>query len=290
MASYKDHSQLTTPRSGQYYSTINDLLRFGDAILKHELINATQTRKWLKPVVETSSAGQLVGLPWEIFRAKNLTTDGRLIEFYTKGGDIAAYHSTLALIPDYDIVATILISGNQTGGGDVLLLFSQLVETLLPALETAGKNEATPAYAGTYTDNDTNSTITLTLDDAPGFNISTFIVRDIDILQTYGGINLPPVVPPPPGVPPYRFRLYPTTITTDTEESWRASGTSLTAQDAADADAAFFWDMPWCVTWAQQDRIVNQLYAQDHFVFAMGEGGVATSVELVGYQVTLTRG
>lgn len=278
--------------AGQYYSSLADLIKFGNAVLSHGVgLNASQTYKWLKPVTETSSAGTLVGMPWEIFRAKNLTADGRLLEAYTKGGDIATYHSILALVPDYDLVVTIIIGGAETSGFDVLLLFSQLLETLLPGVEQASKTEAQARYAGTYTDENTNSTVELTLDASPGLNFSRWEVRGVDVLRTYAGINVPPAIPAPlPGtVPPVRFRLYPTTITAGAQESWRAVGTALTAEQAAEADAAFVWDMPWCVTWAQMDRITYQLNGQDHVIFDVGGEGVATTIELVGYNVTLTR-
>lgn len=202
--------QLTsTIRAGSYDSTINDLIKFGDAVLKHKYLSAAETRKWFKPATETSSSGQSIGQPWEIFRAQNVTVDGRLIDFYTKGGDIKAYHSIIAFIPDYDLVAVILLSGAATSGFDVLLTFSQLAQALLPGIEQAGKSESETAYTGTYTDRKTNSTITLYLDDSPGFNVSPWIVRGVDVLRTSQGLDLPPIpFPPPPIDAPARFRLY----------------------------------------------------------------------------------
>ncbi|KAK4646841.1 hypothetical protein QC761_0046930 [Podospora bellae-mahoneyi] len=86
---------------GGYYSSINDLTRFGEAILRNEVgLSATQTRKWLKPLSQTSSLGTLIGAPWEIYRISNVTTDSRLIELYTKDGGLITYNSVFALIPD----------------------------------------------------------------------------------------------------------------------------------------------------------------------------------------------
>ncbi|KAK0721700.1 beta-lactamase/transpeptidase-like protein, partial [Lasiosphaeria miniovina] len=251
--------------AGAYYSTINDLHRFGDAILQNRLLTGTQTRKWLKPVTETSSAGLLVGQPWEIFRTQNVTADGRLVELYTKGGDFKTYHSLLALIPDYDLVATILIAGEDSGGLDVLLLFSQLVQTLLPAVEQAGKSETQLAYAGTYADTASNSTVSLTLDDAPGLNVSSWVVRGVDMRTTIAGLDLPPINTPPQN-PPAQFRAYPTTVVSDKQTSWRAIP-GAPAEEVAALEAQFAWAMPSCYTWAGTDRLTYMLQSQDHFVF-----------------------
>ncbi|KAK3312304.1 beta-lactamase/transpeptidase-like protein [Apodospora peruviana] len=275
--------------AGAYYSSINDLHKFGDALLQHRLLDDTATRKWLKPVTETSSSGQLIGQPWEIFRTQNVTVDGRLIEFYTKGGDIKTYHSILALIPDYDLVASVLISGAATSGYDVLLIFSQLAQALLPAIEKAGKEENEVVFVGTYTDEATNSTISFSIDDAPGLNIATWVVRGVDVLTTAGGLDLPPVFPPPV-TNPVRFRLYPTTVKTDRQSSWRAMPSGASAEETAAFDSQFVWAMASCSTWAAQDRVVYMLQSYDHFVFTLDEEGKkATNVELVGYGVTLTR-
>jgi len=264
-------------------------MKFGDAVLKNKYLDAAETRKWFNPVSQTSSSGTLIGRPWEIFRAQNVTVDGRLIEIYTKGGDIRTYHAIMAFIPDYDLVVAILLSGGGTSGFDVLTIFSQLVQTLLPGIEQAGKSESEIAYGGTYADRATNSTITLNLDDSPGFDISPWVVRGVDVLRTSQGIDLPPVpFPPPPIDAPARFRLYPMRAVSDSQTSWRMVAASGTAEEVAGFEASFFWPMATCITWGGLDRFTNMLQSQDHFVFTV-EDGKATEVELVGYCIVLTR-
>lgn len=277
-------------RGGEYYSSINDVLAFGDAILLNKVLSPAKTRKWMKPVTGTSSPGIFVGQPWEIFRTSNVTKDGRIIEFYAKGGDLITYHSILVLIPDYDIVVAVLGAGPQVSGGVIQLLFSSVVEALLPAIEEAGKAESELSYAGTYADSETNSTLTLSLDDSPGFSVTNWTVRGVNIIDTFLSINLPPQFPTPPGL--VRFRLYPTTISTGTQSSWRAVPAAGTAEDNEAAEAQFVWPGATCNTWASVDRLVYQLLSQDHFVFTETEGSggkVATELELVGYGVTLKR-
>ncbi|KAM5370630.1 hypothetical protein ACJZ2D_008456 [Fusarium nematophilum] len=272
--------------AGAYYSSLNDIHAFGDAILRNELLSPVKTRKWLKPVTSTSSSGILVGESWEIFRSSNVTKDGRLIEFYSKAGDIFTYHSLMVLIPDYDLVVTLLGGGPQISGALLQVLFSDIVKELLPAVEQAGKDENEKVYGGTYSDEATNSTITLSVDDEPGFSITNWTVRGVDIIDTFLSINLPPIFPTPPGL--VRLRLYPTTVKTKNQSSWRFVPAAGEPEQTEEAAALFVWPDGMCNTWASMDRIAYQLLAQDHFVFTEEEGA-ATELELVGYAVKLKR-
>ncbi|KAH7267759.1 beta-lactamase/transpeptidase-like protein [Fusarium redolens] len=276
--------------AGEYYSSINDIMAFGDAILKNKLLGPAETRKWMKPATSTSSRGILLGEPWEIFRADNVTKDSRLIEFYTKAGDITTYHSLMVLIPDYNLTITLLNAGPEVSGGLLQTLFSEIAKELLPAVEEAGKDEAAKIYGGTYTDDKTNSTLTLSVDDEPGFHITNWTVRGIDIASTYLSIGLPPTFPTPLGQ--VRFRLYPTGLKSDTESSWRMMYTVGSEKDNEEANALFAWPDGNCNTWASLDRIVYQLLSHDHFVFTesgKGRDRTAEKLELVGYRVTMDK-
>lgn len=269
------------------------MTRFGEAILRYELgLSASQTRKWLKPLSQTSSSGTLVGAPWEIYRIKNATTDGRLIELYTKGGDLITYHSVFALIPDYDLVATVMVAGalgaNEARGIDATVFLSKLVEIVLPGVEQAGRNEADLAYGGTYRDEVTNSSLTLTQDDGPGFNIESWIVRGVDVIATWLGFSILPN-PTPPTSSPLKFRLYPTTVQTKNQTSWRSVSQIGPPEDVAKLENLLLPPQALCVTWGQLDRATYMLQAQDHLVFTLDEQGRTTKVELVGYAVTLAR-
>jgi hypothetical protein len=236
----------------------------------------------------------LIGQPWEIFRAENVTTDGRMIEIYTKNGDLIAYHSVLILIPDYDLVATILVSGppgvrGEANGNAIRAMTAQMVRTLLPAMEAAGKEEVRAAYAGRYVDRATNSSLTLVVggDEAPGMQVAGYVMRGVDVPATDPGSTLPPATPPVLD-PPMRYRMYPTTVGTKGQTSWRAVGTLATAEKVAEMDAIFPWAMASCITWAMMDRVAYEMGARDHFVFDVSDGK-ATAVEAVGYAVKLVR-
>ncbi|KAK4160896.1 beta-lactamase/transpeptidase-like protein [Cladorrhinum sp. PSN259] len=279
--------------AGSVYSTINDMTRFGDAILRHELgLSASQTRKWLKPLSQTSSSGTLLGAPWEIYRIQNATTDGRLIELYTKAGDLITYHSVFALIPDYDLVATVMVASalgsNEASGIDATVFLSKLVETVLPGVEQAGRNEADIMYGGTYRDEATNSSLTLTQDDGPGFNIESWVVRGVDVIATWLGFSILPN-PIPPTSSPLKFRLYPTAVRTNNQTSWRSVSQIAPPEHIAKLENLLLPPETMCITWGQLDRATYMLQAQDHLVFTLDEQGRATKVEMVGYAVTLAR-
>lgn len=278
--------------AGGFYSNTEDILAFGEAILTNKLLSPMQTRRWLKPVTFTSSLGMFIGAPWEIIRADNVTSDQRLVEFYSKGGDIGTYHAMLVMIPDYDLVASILTSGPESSSGVVQLLFSQTITSLLPAIEAAGKDEARAVFAGTYVDEETNSTLTLRVDDeGPGLGIAEWTVRGTDVpshwlsyLSTVPN-NLPEVH--------ISMRLYPSGLAAGSKMAWRVAVDLGSPEEIARADAQLFWPQGSCLAWGLMDRAVYEFGALDEMVFGLSgtESGsaAAASVELVGFRETLRR-
>ncbi|KAI2618157.1 beta-lactamase/transpeptidase-like protein [Hypoxylon sp. NC1633] len=274
--------------SGAFYSNTQDLLAFGTSILTNQLLTPMQTRRWLKPVTFTASAGLSVGAPWEILRSANVTTDQRQIEFYTKDGDVGTYHALLCLIPDYDLVVTVLTAGPQSSSGAVQLLFSQAVSAVLPAVEAAGKDEARRAFAGEYVDPASNSSLTLAVDDeGPGLAVGSWVVRGTDVLAHWlnylvavGG-TLPTV--------PLSARVYPSGLTAGPRTAWRVVVDLGTPEQIAQSDALLFWPQGTCLAWGSMDRVVYQFEALDELVFDLADTDSAVGVEVTGFGATLVR-
>ncbi|RSL62640.1 hypothetical protein CEP54_005570 [Fusarium duplospermum] len=225
--------------------------------------------------------------PWEIMRSDNVTSDERLVEFYTKGGDLGTYHALVAMIPDYDVVISVLTDGPETSGGVVQLLFSQVVTMMLPAIEAAGKAQAKTSFAGKYINKETNSTLVLELDDeGPGLNIAEWTVRGTDVnshwLNYLSAISttLPEIQ--------VSARLYPTDLTVAEKVAWRAVYDLGSPEEIEAANAQLFWKDASCVSWGMGDRAVHEFKALDEMVF-LAEEGRATGVELVGFQTILER-
>ncbi|KAF4967243.1 hypothetical protein FSARC_5155 [Fusarium sarcochroum] len=274
--------------AGSYYSSTKDILAFGSSILKHEQLDVVETNKLLKPVTFTSARGQFIGAPWEIKRSNNLTVDERIVEVYTKGGDLGTYHAALAMIPDYDIVISVLAGGPEASGGVINLLLSQVVKGIVPALEAAGKTQAKSAFAGKYVNKETNSTLILAVDDeGPGLNITEWIVRGTDVSAHWLNYlsNLQS------GVPEIQIagRLYPTDLAAGKRTAWRAVFRLGTVEEVAMEEEQFFWDDSSCSTWAVVDRAVYEFLGLDEMVFEVDDGGKAGEVELLGFQTTLKR-
>lgn len=299
----KKKKKLTPQRSaGGFYSTPNNMLKFGDAILSNKILSPAATRKWLKPMTNTASLGTQLGAPWEIFRATNVTRDQRAVEIITKGGDLFNYRSTLAMVPDYGLVFTVLLGGDAAERGmstAVPLIQAAAVRTLLPALEQAGKDQARTSHAGTYRDEATNSTAVLEVDDddsGPGIRVSSLVVRGVDVIATYPAMRSLGSTPPSPAdLPPARLRLYPASgLATARRQAWRGVYSVGAPEKMAEDDALFPWPQNRCVTWASTDRDVYGLQALDRFVFNVGkEGckgvGVSESLEMPAYQVKMVR-
>lgn len=66
--------------AGGFYSTPNDLMTLGTAILNNSMLGSGATSKWLKPVSSTSTVGRDMGAPWEILRSANLVSGHQGIE------------------------------------------------------------------------------------------------------------------------------------------------------------------------------------------------------------------
>lgn len=270
--------------TGAIYSTISDLMAFGKAILSYDMLSPIRTRRWMKPLASTSSISTLIGAPWEIYRSNNVTKDGRIIEFYTKAGDLFSYHSVIALIPDYDLVMVALVGGPEVSGATTYQLIGDASTALLPVIEQAGKAKAQVQYAGTYTDSSTNSSLTLTLDDGPGLSVTKWQVRGTDVIGT-SLLGESPTVPP-------RARLYPSNLSSSNQTAWRVLFDG-SADEVAAEDALYPWDQFSCSSWSTLDKLAYQFQAQDLFLFDMveEEGGDtrASNIKLPAYQVKLAR-
>ncbi|KAI5923428.1 beta-lactamase/transpeptidase-like protein [Camillea tinctor] len=275
--------------AGGFYSNTVDLLALGSGILQHQLLDAVTTRKWMKPVTSTSSTGLLLGGPWEILRSDNVTKDQRLVEFYTKSGNVDAWNNILVLVPDYDLVLTLLTAGGESSSNLVEAALTQVVRALLPAVEDAGKAEAAASFAGTYNDAATNSSVTLAADaddHAPGLAVTSWVANGLDILANYGSLASGGSSASDVAV---SVRLYPTGLKAGSSAAWRAVFDVGTPAQLAEKDASTFWAKSSCHTWANMDRFVYGFRSMDEFIFDVNDDGTARGLGLRAFQVNLER-
>ncbi|KAI8663973.1 Beta-lactamase domain-containing protein [Fusarium keratoplasticum] len=275
--------------AGGMNSNTKDLLSFMTGILKNSALSPSSTRRWLKPASFLSAWSSAVGAPWEIYRVDNLTSDGRIIDLYTKGGSLTSYYSALALVPDLGFAVSVLAAGPEVIGLWPSLASLQAMEVLIPAMDLAAKDEAKKRFAGTYTDKGSGSHLTLFLDDGPGLVLSDWVIRDFEVLPNLGRYN-PATINATTGSNLTSVRMFPTGIENARRSAWRATFPTFTDEEAKVIDGSTSIRDASCVTWRMVDRLIYNGLSMDHFEFQFGEDGeTATSIKCKGFGVELTR-
>ncbi|RLL96047.1 hypothetical protein CFD26_101323 [Aspergillus turcosus] len=244
---------------GGLYSSARDMAAVGRAILNKTLLPPAVTRRWMKPATHTSSLNYAVGAPWEI-----LSFDySRVIDLYTKSGDIGVYSATLVLSPDHDVGFTVLAAGNNTHES-VVLTSDLIAAALIPALEQSAKDQARQRFAGTYAlKHGYNSSITITTDEGPGLKVTSWISNSTNMFATImdleGLTDLSLV----------SVRLYPTGLKSPGQISFRAVIQQLPTSDGIGPFTSS------CITWFTVDLLVYGNVGLDEFVFELNEKGDA---------------
>lgn len=205
--------------AGGLYSTSSDLSRFARTLLnaenlpKHKRIMEPEVvNRWLQPTSFVPSTGNAQGMPWEIRRLKSekLTRDGRPIDLYTKNGGLPGYTSVLVFIPEYQVALSILTAGST----DAFRVVEEIVvPNVVKSLEKIFRSHSKDIVAGTYHDENTNSTVTLELDDGSGLKVTKFLSKGMDMITT-----LPKLAQAPPGI---EMRATPTGVKTCDGERFR---------------------------------------------------------------------
>ena len=89
-----------------------------------------------------------MGLPWEIFRADELTPDHpHVVDIYAKGGGAYGYRSQIAALDEYGIGLILLTAGDGTA---LTSLYDAVLGTVVPAVDKAAREQA-EKYTGTFT-------------------------------------------------------------------------------------------------------------------------------------------
>lgn len=283
--------------AGGMFSNTIDVLAFGEAILTNKLLSPRQTREWLKPATHTASWGMSVGGPWEIMRSDNITTDGRIVDVYTKSGDLGTYHAMMALVPDYDIVIAILLGGPEVAYDAYL---SAVVKALVPAIEQAGREETSDqgGFTGTYADRESNSSMTFSIDKGPGLVIDSFNVRGFDVkhhTSSFGSGALQSGSFPGPADAYVDGRMYPTGIIKSLEQDgknmtmWRALFETTPEEEREAAFAGLFPKDRSCLSFFSMDRTAYNFQGLWEFGFIMGDDGAVEGIRSNAFNVTMAK-
>jgi hypothetical protein len=269
---------LSVNRTAGFYSSVRDLCDFGRAILGASQLSLAESRRWLKPLSHTASLLKSIGMPWEIFRQP--TTD-HVVDFYTKGGSLGAYNSIVVLIPDYDVVFSVL-----TAGPDVYLVANaaEIVrENLMPALDTAAREQARSQYVGDYciaSHGNASDRITLSIDEGPGLLIDKWIINGQDFLATASNY----AVSTGSG-PLQNIRIYPTGLETSEKVAFRAA---FNTSDPSPSDASGIFS-PGVDAWGNVDNLVYGQKPVDLILFTVDSHGIAQKIECSALRKPLPR-
>ncbi|KAJ5292306.1 uncharacterized protein N7443_008259 [Penicillium atrosanguineum] len=258
-----------TPAGG-LYSSAKDMAAVGRAILKHTLLTAAETRRWMKPSSHTASLDASIGHPWEILSL----SEPRVIDLYTKSGDLGWYSSMLALSPDHNAGFTILSAG-ETSTATVTLLSDQITDVLIPALEAAAKSQAQKRFAGTYSLGGSNITIS-SEEEAPGLKVSAWNLASNNMFDTIASLKSSD----PSSID---IRLYPSGIEVPGQIGFQAVIQSLPATKSTGLFSGA------CITWETNDALVYGHVGLDSFLFNVNREGQAVSVVPRALRLSLPR-
>ncbi|KAF2103616.1 beta-lactamase/transpeptidase-like protein [Rhizodiscina lignyota] len=249
--------------AGGMYSTTSDFSKIGRSILNFTLLGASMTRAWMKPLTHTSSLTFSVGAPWEIIRVslplQRNSTSTRIVDLYTKSGNIGLYSAIVVLSPDHNFGFTILSTGVNSEQ-QVLILSNLLTDIWLPAFEAAAMEEANARFVGTYADpaSQNDTFITVSFDrNVPGLGISEWKSRGVDIKAAYL------LLQNAPSNSTLSISLYPTGLGDSLDVGFRAT---LDVLPETDTIGAFSTK---CTDWAAVDGAAYGKVGIDEFVFGL---------------------
>lgn len=255
------------------FSTTNDLAAIGRSILNSTLMQQATTRRWFTTTSFVDTIEQAVGRGWEIFRVR---ANGHSVDLFTKSGNWGVYNSVLVLLPAYNFGFSILSASNTTRAAVVDALTNNIVNTLLPALDTIAQQQAGANFAGRFTspDKETNSSITVTTDGFLGLRVTEYIVSGVDLLGSVFALFGSDV----------EFRLMPNQL----YDGRTRVGFSAVYQPPSEIppEDEFYWP---CQSWLDIDDYTYANVPLGLMAFDVDATGKATSVRLVALRQTLQR-
>ncbi|KAI0867782.1 beta-lactamase/transpeptidase-like protein [Hypoxylon argillaceum] len=257
------------------FSTTNEIAAIGRSILNSTLMSQATTRRWFSTTTFVDTIDQAVGRGWEIFRVR---IDGHSVDLFTKSGNWGVYNSVLFLLPAYDFGFSILSASSAAGGALVGDLPNTIVNTLLPSLEVITKEQANAKFAGRYTSDTTNSSITVTTDGAKGLRVTEYIASDVDLLGSVFALFGADV----------EFRLMPNQLYNGGGGSASRVGFSAVYQPPTTIPPKdeFYWP---CESWLDVDDFTYASVPLGLMAFDLDEDGNATSVRLIALREVLLR-
>ncbi|MGK2861082.1 MAG: serine hydrolase domain-containing protein [Chitinophagaceae bacterium] len=121
---------------GGFLSTTNDLVKFGNAVINHQLLDSVTTTLLLKPVtlVDGNVNEQNYGLGWRNDVKENIFKDNRSVNIIHHGGTAMGSTAMLILLPEYN--TTVAVTMNKNGKStDLFDVAYKIAELFISAKE-----------------------------------------------------------------------------------------------------------------------------------------------------------
>lgn len=283
-----DYTFGPTSPSGSIYSSLSDMVKAGQAMLQSSLLSHAQTRRWFRPLMQTSRLGAAVGAPWEI-RYLTLPDAERMTQLFSKQGDTGGYHAVLALSPEHELGWVVLTAGTLDSDAPAIRekLMNTFTNVFVPSAEAQAGEEAMKNFAGTYVHKPTNSSVIIEVDTTgqAGLVVKTLMSRgvmaigpDSPFISIYGAGQ--------------SARLYPSDLRTitrkhddsgnyDSRLGFRATFFNSTEEGMLQDPCLMSWTAPGAPLYGQ--------VALDDWVFELGEDGRAEVVDARIFRLRMER-
>lgn len=271
------------------YSSANDISTLGHAILSSKLIKPSVTRRWLNPVTFSSDFAASIGAPWGIRRIQLDPADSpyRSISVYTKAGTFRRYTAFLTLLKEYNLGFTIMMAGKSLVNN--FMLADSLGASLIPAYDSAARDEAEQTFSGIYVSYGSNampnsSLIISTDPKKPGLGISSWISNGTDMveraIQLQSGSNSTALRA--------EARLYYTQLETKAKDGKKRQAWKAVFEDTGlpDAKGPLLFSTG-CGAWVGLTGVTYASLPLDEFLFDFDSNGNVTSVTNLALRSTL---
>jgi hypothetical protein len=184
----------------------------------------------------------------------------------------------MGVIPNFNIGFTVFTAPDPDADPEGDLLHGNaipdiLLNTILPPIDRIAKRQAAEKFAGTYTSQETNSTLSVETDDInTGLLVKQWISNGADLLGFFNELS-PDIV----------FRIIPNQMLSGNKVGFTSFYSS---PQTPPVNNSWYWN---CPTWVDVDELTFGNIPLGQMAFNVGEDGKAESVELVAMRATLTK-
>ncbi|SPJ74135.1 uncharacterized protein FTOL_03865 [Fusarium torulosum] len=260
-------SLIGEPAALSFVSSMKDLARAGHSILAADLLSPAITRRWLRPMTDTSNLRNGVGRPWEAYRAgKNIRP---IMDALTKSGTIGKYASYFGLTTDFNAGFAILAHDSSVEDRKLdLNVHADIVSEVIGYFQQIAHEETEVRYAGKFESKNAQATFNTT-DNGYGLVVQKLMVNGVNVKDRTAqklGIQAKDL----------DFRVYPSNVQTDRQHQWIAV--------FQDRTALVDMGTPTCITWQEVGA-----GAEIHVVFTTDKKGHVVGVEIPQMDVKMER-